>query len=109
MSLPLFLAVTNIICLICFNTSYKNGDPALEIIKNYNDGILDTLGRDHMIDIFPGLKVRMRSVPTFRFQQSLSPTLFNAWLQTHFFPDYLSHNDLYLLSFENFATSLHSF
>uniref|UniRef100_A0A8C0RSP4 Steroid 17-alpha-hydroxylase/17,20 lyase n=1 Tax=Canis lupus familiaris TaxID=9615 RepID=A0A8C0RSP4_CANLF len=57
LSLPLFLAVTNIICLICFNTSYKNGDPALEIIKNYNDGILDTLGRDHMIDIFPGLKI----------------------------------------------------
>uniref|UniRef100_A0A8C0PI34 Steroid 17-alpha-hydroxylase/17,20 lyase n=2 Tax=Canis lupus familiaris TaxID=9615 RepID=A0A8C0PI34_CANLF len=60
LSLPLFLAVTNIICLICFNTSYKNGDPALEIIKNYNDGILDTLGRDHMIDIFPGLKLQKK-------------------------------------------------
>ncbi|XP_059251906.1 steroid 17-alpha-hydroxylase/17,20 lyase [Mustela nigripes] len=57
LSLPLFLAVTNIICLICFNSSYKNGDPALRIIKNYNDGILDSLGVDNMVDIFPGLKI----------------------------------------------------
>ncbi|XP_008709423.1 steroid 17-alpha-hydroxylase/17,20 lyase [Ursus maritimus] len=57
LSLPLFLAVTNIICLICFNSSYKNGDPALKIIKNYNEGILDSLGTDNMADIFPGLKI----------------------------------------------------
>lgn len=86
LSLPLFLAVTNIICLICFNSSYKNGDPALRIIKNYNDGILDSLGVDNMVDIFPGLKVRMRPGPTFRVQQSLSPVLLPAWLQNHFFP-----------------------
>uniref|UniRef100_A0A8C7BSL4 Steroid 17-alpha-hydroxylase/17,20 lyase n=1 Tax=Neovison vison TaxID=452646 RepID=A0A8C7BSL4_NEOVI len=60
LSFPLFLAVTNIICLICFNSSYKNGDPALRIIKNYNDGILDSLGVDNMVDIFPGLKLQKK-------------------------------------------------
>uniref|UniRef100_A0A7N5JG51 Steroid 17-alpha-hydroxylase/17,20 lyase n=1 Tax=Ailuropoda melanoleuca TaxID=9646 RepID=A0A7N5JG51_AILME len=60
LSLPLFLAVTNIICLICFNSSYKNEDPALKIIKNYNEGILDSLGTDNMADIFPGLKLQKK-------------------------------------------------
>uniref|UniRef100_A0ABI7XDB1 Steroid 17-alpha-hydroxylase/17,20 lyase n=1 Tax=Felis catus TaxID=9685 RepID=A0ABI7XDB1_FELCA len=55
--LPLFLAVTNIICLICFNSSFKNGDPALKIIQNYNEGILKTLGKDNLVDIFPVLKL----------------------------------------------------
>uniref|UniRef100_A0A667H7M5 Steroid 17-alpha-hydroxylase/17,20 lyase n=1 Tax=Lynx canadensis TaxID=61383 RepID=A0A667H7M5_LYNCA len=55
--LPLFLAVTNIICLICFNSSFKNGDPALKIIQNYNEGILNTLGKDNLVDIFPVLKL----------------------------------------------------
>lgn len=69
--LPLFLAVTNIICLICFNSSFKNGDPALKIIQNYNEGILKTLGKDNLVDIFPVLKVRMRPGHTFRSQKSL--------------------------------------
>ncbi|XP_045294701.1 steroid 17-alpha-hydroxylase/17,20 lyase [Leopardus geoffroyi] len=55
--LPLFLAVTNIICVVCFNSSFKNGDPALKIIQNYNEGILNTLGRDNLVDIFPVLKI----------------------------------------------------
>uniref|UniRef100_A0A8C8XXV2 Steroid 17-alpha-hydroxylase/17,20 lyase n=1 Tax=Panthera leo TaxID=9689 RepID=A0A8C8XXV2_PANLE len=55
--LSLFLAVTNIICLICFNSSFKNGDPALKIIQNYNEGILNTLGKDNLVDIFPMLKL----------------------------------------------------
>lgn len=94
LSFPLFLAVTNIICLICFNSSYKNGDPALRIIKNYNDGILDSLGVDNMVDIFPGLKVRMRPGPTFRFQQSCPQFFFLPGSRTTFFPYHLSHSDL---------------
>uniref|UniRef100_A0A673T0W3 Steroid 17-alpha-hydroxylase/17,20 lyase n=1 Tax=Suricata suricatta TaxID=37032 RepID=A0A673T0W3_SURSU len=57
LALPLFLAITNIICLICFNSSYKNEDPALKIIYNYNEGILNTLRSDNLVDIFPILKL----------------------------------------------------
>lgn len=71
LSFPLFLAVTNIIGLICFNSSYKNEDPALKIIYNYNEGILNTLGKDNLVDIFPVLKVRIRPGHTLRSQQSL--------------------------------------
>ncbi|XP_016075332.1 PREDICTED: steroid 17-alpha-hydroxylase/17,20 lyase [Miniopterus natalensis] len=55
--LPLFLTVTNIICLICFNTSYKKEHPVMKTIQTYNDGIMDSLGKDSMVDIFPKLKI----------------------------------------------------
>uniref|UniRef100_A0A673SZH8 Steroid 17-alpha-hydroxylase/17,20 lyase n=1 Tax=Suricata suricatta TaxID=37032 RepID=A0A673SZH8_SURSU len=61
LALPLFLAITNIICLICFNSSYKNEDPALKIIYNYNEGILNTLRSDNLVDIFPILKENFSS------------------------------------------------
>ncbi|XP_004428075.1 PREDICTED: steroid 17-alpha-hydroxylase/17,20 lyase [Ceratotherium simum simum] len=57
LTLPLSLAVTNVICLFCFNSSYKNGDPELKTMQNYNDGILDSLKQDCMVDIFPALKI----------------------------------------------------
>ncbi|XP_021564209.1 steroid 17-alpha-hydroxylase/17,20 lyase, partial [Carlito syrichta] len=57
LSLPLFLAITNVICLICFNSSYKDKDPEVQVIQTYNDGILDTLGRDSLVDLFPWLKI----------------------------------------------------
>ncbi|XP_014707571.1 steroid 17-alpha-hydroxylase/17,20 lyase [Equus asinus] len=57
LSSPLFLAVTNIICWICFNSSYMKGDPALETMQNYHKGILETLEKDNVVDIFPALKI----------------------------------------------------
>lgn len=57
LSLPLFLAVTNIICLICFSISYKKGHPVLKTIQKYNEGIMDSLGKNTMVDIFPKLKI----------------------------------------------------
>ncbi|XP_076982001.1 steroid 17-alpha-hydroxylase/17,20 lyase [Tamandua tetradactyla] len=54
---PVFLAVTNIICMVCFNSSYKYGDHEVKIIHDYNKGILDTLGRDELVDIFPWLMI----------------------------------------------------
>ncbi|XP_006921016.1 steroid 17-alpha-hydroxylase/17,20 lyase [Pteropus alecto] len=57
LSMHLFLAVTNIICLICFNTSYKKEHPMLKIIYSYNEGIMDALGKDHIVDIFSYFKV----------------------------------------------------
>ncbi|XP_045424448.1 steroid 17-alpha-hydroxylase/17,20 lyase [Lemur catta] len=56
-SLPIFLAITNIICFICFNNSYKYGDPELTVIQEYNEGILENLGNGSLIDIFPWLQI----------------------------------------------------
>uniref|UniRef100_A0A8C9GNA3 Steroid 17-alpha-hydroxylase/17,20 lyase n=1 Tax=Piliocolobus tephrosceles TaxID=591936 RepID=A0A8C9GNA3_9PRIM len=56
-SFPVFMAVTNVISLICFNISYKNGDPELNIVHNYNEGIIDSLGKESLVDLFPWLKV----------------------------------------------------
>uniref|UniRef100_A0A2K6MHM4 Steroid 17-alpha-hydroxylase/17,20 lyase n=2 Tax=Rhinopithecus TaxID=542827 RepID=A0A2K6MHM4_RHIBE len=56
-SFPVFMAVTNVISLICFNISYKNGDPELKIVQNYNEGIIDSLGKESLVDLFPWLKV----------------------------------------------------
>ncbi|XP_008577969.1 PREDICTED: steroid 17-alpha-hydroxylase/17,20 lyase [Galeopterus variegatus] len=57
LSLPLFMTITNVICLICFNTSYKNGDPVLKTIQDYNEGILDIVGLQNLVDIFPWLQI----------------------------------------------------
>ncbi|PNJ87131.1 CYP17A1 isoform 3 [Pongo abelii] len=59
-SFPVFVAVTNVISLICFNTSYKNGDPELNIIQNYNEGIIDNLSKDSLVDLIPWLKVKKK-------------------------------------------------
>ncbi|XP_075390458.1 steroid 17-alpha-hydroxylase/17,20 lyase [Tenrec ecaudatus] len=57
LELPVFLAVTNMISMICFNSSYKCDDPDLKIIHDYNQGILDTLGSGGLVDIFPWLTI----------------------------------------------------
>uniref|UniRef100_A0A8B9X0F4 Steroid 17-alpha-hydroxylase/17,20 lyase n=1 Tax=Bos mutus grunniens TaxID=30521 RepID=A0A8B9X0F4_BOSMU len=71
LSEPLSLAVTNIISFICFNFSFKNEDPALKAIQNVNDGILEVLSKEVLLDIFPVLKVRMGPGPMGRPQQTL--------------------------------------
>uniref|UniRef100_A0A2K6AFU0 Steroid 17-alpha-hydroxylase/17,20 lyase n=1 Tax=Mandrillus leucophaeus TaxID=9568 RepID=A0A2K6AFU0_MANLE len=60
-SFPVFVAITNVISLICFNISYKNGDPELKIVHNYNEGIIDSLGKESLVDLFPWLKEKFRS------------------------------------------------
>ncbi|XP_006831538.1 PREDICTED: steroid 17-alpha-hydroxylase/17,20 lyase-like [Chrysochloris asiatica] len=57
LDLPVFLAVTNIISMFCFNFSYKHDDPDLKIIHDYNKSILDTLGSGGLVDIFPWMKI----------------------------------------------------
>ncbi|XP_043331477.1 steroid 17-alpha-hydroxylase/17,20 lyase-like isoform X2 [Cervus canadensis] len=61
LSEPLSLAVTNIISFICFNFSFKNEDPALKAIQNVNDGILEVLSKELLLDIFPVLKENFSS------------------------------------------------
>jgi steroid 17alpha-monooxygenase/17alpha-hydroxyprogesterone aldolase len=60
LSLPVFMMIINVISLICFNISYKYGDPELEIIRTFSEGILDNLGNENLVDIFPWLKVRVK-------------------------------------------------
>ncbi|XP_032137356.1 steroid 17-alpha-hydroxylase/17,20 lyase isoform X2 [Sapajus apella] len=61
MSFPVFMAVTNVISLICFNSSYKNGAPELKIVETYNHGIVEALAKESLVDMFPWLKEKFRS------------------------------------------------
>lgn len=50
-------AVTNVICSLCFNSSYRRGDPEFEAMLRYSQGIVDTVAKDSLVDIFPWLQV----------------------------------------------------
>lgn len=49
--------VTNVICSLCFNSTYLIGDPEFEAILHYSQGIVDTVAKDSLVDIFPWLQV----------------------------------------------------
>ncbi|XP_077351276.1 steroid 17-alpha-hydroxylase/17,20 lyase isoform X1 [Festucalex cinctus] len=49
--------VTNVICSLCFNSTYPTGDPEFEAILLYSQGIVDTVAKDSLVDIFPWLQV----------------------------------------------------
>lgn len=51
-------AVTNVVCALCFNSSYKRGDPEFEAMLKYSQGIVDTVAKDSLVDIFPWLQVK---------------------------------------------------
>ncbi|KAJ8402739.1 hypothetical protein AAFF_G00364110 [Aldrovandia affinis] len=50
-------AVTNVVCSLCFNSSYKRGDPEFEAMLQYSQGIVDTVAKDSLVDIFPWLQI----------------------------------------------------
>ncbi|XP_010749260.1 steroid 17-alpha-hydroxylase/17,20 lyase isoform X1 [Larimichthys crocea] len=50
-------AVTNVICSLCFNSSYRRGDPEFEAMLRYSQGIVDTVAKDSLVDIFPWLQI----------------------------------------------------
>ncbi|XP_037126752.1 steroid 17-alpha-hydroxylase/17,20 lyase isoform X1 [Syngnathus acus] len=49
--------VTNVICSLCFNSTYPIGDPEFEAILLYSQGIVDTVAKDSLVDIFPWLQL----------------------------------------------------
>ncbi|KAL6086597.1 hypothetical protein STEG23_031625 [Scotinomys teguina] len=57
LSQPVFMSMTNIICTICFSTSYENGDPMLTAIKTFTNGILDCLNNENLVDMIPWLTI----------------------------------------------------
>lgn len=51
-------AVTNVVCSLCFTSSYERGDPEFEAMLRYSQGIVDTVAKDSLVDIFPWLQVQ---------------------------------------------------
>ncbi|KAM8852524.1 steroid 17-alpha-hydroxylase/17,20 lyase [Synchiropus picturatus] len=49
-------AVTNVICSLCFNSSYSRGEPEFEDMLRYSQGIVDTVAKDSLVDIYPWLQ-----------------------------------------------------
>ncbi|XP_062375337.1 steroid 17-alpha-hydroxylase/17,20 lyase [Sardina pilchardus] len=50
-------AVTNVVCSLCFSSSYKPGDEEFEDMLEYSQGIVDTVAKDSLVDIFPWLQI----------------------------------------------------
>uniref|UniRef100_A0AAZ3NMB3 Steroid 21-hydroxylase n=1 Tax=Oncorhynchus tshawytscha TaxID=74940 RepID=A0AAZ3NMB3_ONCTS len=53
---PLMRAVTNVVCTLVFSSTYQSGDPELTTVMEYNDGIVQTIARGGLVDIFPWLR-----------------------------------------------------
>ncbi|KAK3573902.1 hypothetical protein QTP86_033054, partial [Hemibagrus guttatus] len=50
-------AVTNVVCTLCFSSLYKCGDSEFEAMLQYSQGIVDTVGKNILVDIFPWLQL----------------------------------------------------
>lgn len=50
-------AVTNVICSLCFSSSYSRGNAEFESMLQYSQGIVDTVAKDSLVDVFPWLQV----------------------------------------------------
>ncbi|KAL4618204.1 steroid 17-alpha-hydroxylase/17,20 lyase-like isoform X1 [Arapaima gigas] len=55
--LPLMRAVTNVVCTLVFSSTYQPSDPEFHSVMEYNSGIVQTIARGSMVDIFPWLKI----------------------------------------------------
>ncbi|XP_066457012.1 steroid 17-alpha-hydroxylase/17,20 lyase [Eleutherodactylus coqui] len=50
-------AITNVVCALCFNTRYRRGDAEFQSMLSYCKGIVDTVAKDSLVDIFPWLQI----------------------------------------------------
>ncbi|XP_004866511.1 steroid 17-alpha-hydroxylase/17,20 lyase isoform X1 [Heterocephalus glaber] len=57
LSLSVFTAIINIICTICFNISYKDGDPELVAIRSFTKGFVENVSESNLMDILPWGKI----------------------------------------------------
>ncbi|XP_031538544.1 steroid 17-alpha-hydroxylase/17,20 lyase isoform X2 [Vicugna pacos] len=57
LSRSLSQAVTNIICFICFNYSFKDGDPVVDALQDFSDRILEALSKTALADMFPAARI----------------------------------------------------
>lgn len=51
-------AVTNVVCTLVFSATYRHGDAELQEVIRYNDGIVQTIARGGLVDIYPWMKVQ---------------------------------------------------
>lgn len=51
-------AVTNVVCMLVFSATYRHGDAELQEVMRYNDGIVQTITRGGLVDIYPWMKVQ---------------------------------------------------
>ncbi|XP_048407378.1 steroid 17-alpha-hydroxylase/17,20 lyase isoform X1 [Stegostoma tigrinum] len=49
--------ITNVICMLCFNSKYEKDDPEFQKMLKYSQGIVNTVGKDSLVDIFPWLQL----------------------------------------------------
>ncbi|KAJ3610752.1 hypothetical protein NHX12_022843 [Muraenolepis orangiensis] len=50
-------AVTNVVCSLCFSSSYDRDDPEFCSMLRYSQGIVDTVAKDSLVDLFPWLQI----------------------------------------------------
>lgn len=50
-------AITNVVCTLVFSATYSHGDSELQDVLKYNDGIVQTIARGGLLDIYPWMKV----------------------------------------------------
>lgn len=50
-------AVTNVVCALVFGSTYGHGDAELQEVIAYNNGIVETIARGGLVDIYPWTKV----------------------------------------------------
>ncbi|KAK5618335.1 hypothetical protein CRENBAI_019406 [Crenichthys baileyi] len=50
-------AVTNVVCTLVFSSTYSHGDSELQEVIQYNNGIVDTIARGGLVDIYPWMKL----------------------------------------------------
>eukprot|EP00061_Rhincodon_typus_P008792 g31714.t1 len=49
--------ITNVTCMLCFNSKYEKEDPEFQKMLEYSQGIVNTVGKDTLVDIFPWLQL----------------------------------------------------
>ncbi|XP_013855193.1 cytochrome P450 17A2 [Austrofundulus limnaeus] len=49
-------AVTNVVCTLVFSSTYQPGDSELQEVIRYNNGIVETIARGGLVDIYPWMK-----------------------------------------------------
>ncbi|KAJ8262230.1 hypothetical protein GJAV_G00164080 [Gymnothorax javanicus] len=52
----LMRAVTNVVCALVFGSTYQTHDPELKAVMDYNTGIVQTIARGGLVDVFPWLR-----------------------------------------------------
>ncbi|XP_074856021.1 steroid 17-alpha-hydroxylase/17,20 lyase [Carettochelys insculpta] len=84
MGLELTRAITNVVCLLCFSSSYRRGDPEFEVMLQYFQVIVDTVGHWSWVDMFPWLKVfPIKSLVSLKRSLQVRDQLLQKKLQQH--------------------------